>query len=95
MAYLLATNQMNEQFTPKQIKKVIPAHVDWVRSGLNSGLLVQSGKWGDTGGMCIIEADNMNEAEGILLSDPLIKLKPVSYRLDPFYPDIAFNDESH
>lgn len=58
---------------------------------IQSGEIVQAGKWGETGGMAIIMAENIDEAKKILQDDPLIKSGAVSFIIDRFYPDVKSN----
>ena len=87
--FYLATNKFNTNANPENIKGVIPKHVQWVKSLIAEGKIVQAGKWGDSGGMAIFKAGSMTEAEGLLNTDPLVELKLVSVELARFYPDVA------
>ncbi len=57
---------------------------------LSGGKIVQAGKWGDSGGMAIFQAEDITDAEKILNEDPLIKSGLVTFELARLYPDRDF-----
>jgi uncharacterized protein YciI len=86
--FYMATNKFDVNANPENIKEVIPKHVQWVKTLIAEGKIVQAGKWGDSGGMAIFKAGSLMEAEAILNTDPLLELKLVTVELARFYPDV-------
>ncbi len=86
--YFLMTNHVKADVEFENLKPVINDHIKWTKEEIKSGIIKQAGKWGDIGGMAILEADNLSLAEKIILEDPLVKSNFVNYELERFYPDV-------
>ena len=69
--YYMSINKIKPDADRALLNKVIPAHREWAKKLLAAGTLVQAGKWGDRGGMIVIRAESMAEAEKIADQDPL------------------------
>lgn len=60
----------------------VPAHKAYVRSLIEQGHRAKSGYWGERGGgMLLFWADSLQQAESIVLKDPLIQNGCVKYEL--------------
>ncbi|HYA85826.1 MAG TPA: hypothetical protein VEI57_02020 [Nitrospirota bacterium] len=59
----LVNNKFKQDGDRTQITRVIPVHREWTKQLLAEGILVQTGKWG---GMIIMRAESMSEAEKIV-----------------------------
>ncbi len=86
--YFLSTNQIKQDAQPEKIKSAVPKHIQWVNEQIAVGTIIQAGKWGNIGGMCIISAENKQMAADILDGDPLIQAELTDFLLDEFYPDV-------
>ncbi len=87
--YFMTINRFKPNLNPDEIGKVIPLHISWIKGRIASGEVVQAGKWGNSGGMAILTAKDISEAEMILSSDPLVKSGLITFELAQFYPDVA------
>ena len=76
----------------EKVKSVIPEHIKWVREQIDNGTIKQSGKWGESGGITIIQADSIAEVEDIIKKDPLKDL--TSYEIKQFFPDVKIDSTS-
>lgn len=88
--YFMAVNQIKQDANGEKLHSVIPQHVQWLRDRIAEGVVLQAGKWGNTGGMAIIKAGSEEEAEGILNNDPLIKSGLVTYVNAELLPVVEF-----
>lgn len=86
--YFLMTNHVKKNIEFEKLKSVINDHIQWTKEQIGSGSIKQAGKWGEIGGMAIIEAENLSIAEKIISEDPLVKSKLLNYELERFYPDV-------
>lgn len=86
--YFLMINHVKKNIEFEKLKPVITDHIQWTKEQIDSGRIKQAGKWGETGGMAIIEAENLLIAEKIISEDPLLKSKLLNYELERFYPDV-------
>jgi uncharacterized protein YciI len=60
----------------------VPAHKAYVRSLVEQGHQAKSGYWGELGGgMLLFWADSLQQAEAIVIQDPLIQNGCVEYEL--------------
>lgn len=84
----MAINKFKPNLNSDEIGKVVPLHISWIKGRTSSGEIVQAGKWGDSGGMVMLMAKDISEAETILSSDPLIKSGLITFELSQFYPDV-------
>ncbi len=84
----LSTNQIKQGAQPDKIRKTIPKHIQWVKEQIAAGTVVQAGKWGKSGGMCIISAEDKKTALELMGNDPLIETGISEMILDEFYPDV-------
>ena len=86
--YFLMTNHVKKNIEFEKLKPVINDHIRWTKEQINNGAIKQAGKWGETGGMAIIEAENLSLAEKIISEDPLVKAKLINYEFERLYPDV-------
>ncbi len=87
--YYLTTNKILPDANREEIMKTVQAHILWTKNMISEGIVLQAGKWGETGGMAIIKARDIDEAKRILNEDPLIKAGLVDFELERFYPDVS------
>ncbi|MEJ2255072.1 MAG: YciI family protein [Nitrospirota bacterium] len=64
----------------------MPPHVEWLRQRMAEGKVLQAGKWGDIGGMWVLEAGSIEEARALVEQDPLISSGLTTYELAEFFP---------
>ncbi len=88
--YFMSINKFKQDTDRTQINKVIPKHREWTRQQLAAGILVQAGKWGERGGMIIIRAESMSEAEKIVDQDPLAQAGLITFETAQLHPAIVF-----
>ncbi len=87
--YFLSINKVKKDADRAQIGKVISGHIQWIKEQIIAGKVVQAGKWGDAGGMAIIRAKDLAEAESIVNRDPLLISGLITAETAGFYPDVA------
>ena len=85
--YFLAINRAKPDTNPESLSDVIPHHIAWVKERLSTGELLQAGKWGPAGGMCILAATDVEEARSLVSSDPLVESGLFSVEIGEFWPD--------
>ena len=82
------TNHVKSNIEFEKLKPVINDHIRWTKEQINNGSIKQAGKWGEIGGMAIINAESLPLAEKIISGDPLVKSNLINYELKRFYPDV-------
>ncbi len=87
----LSTNQVKQGVQMEKVKEIVPKHVQWIKKQIAAGTILQAGKWGKIGGMCIFNAENKKAAAELMEGDPLIKAGISEMLLDEFYPDVPIN----
>lgn len=87
--YFMTINKITPEAGPEELGRVIPKHIQWIKGLIREGKIAQAGKWGDSGGMAILKAENMEEAGTLLSEDPPVKSGLITFELAPFYPDVA------
>lgn len=88
--YFMSVNQMKPDVSSEDVHAVISQHVQWLRDKIAEGIVIQAGKWGNTGGMAIIKAGSAEEAEGIIQGDPIIRSDLVTYVIAELQPAVEF-----
>ncbi len=88
--YYLSASKIRKDIKSNEIGRHIPMHIKWVKGMIAEGTVLQAGKWGQGGGIIIMEAGEIEEAEGIIRKDPLIKAGLVTYEIGEFFPDVKF-----
>jgi len=71
--YYLSINKFKPDLDPALVNAAIVRHRQWAKQQLAAGVLVQAGKWGDSGGMIVVRADSRQEADRIVNEDPLVQ----------------------
>ncbi|MDB9508884.1 YciI family protein [Microcystis aeruginosa CS-338/01] len=62
--------------------RYVSAHKDYVRDLISQGRAAKSGYWAERGGgMLLFKADSLEEAQAIIVRDPLIENGCVEYEL--------------
>ena len=88
--YFMSINKFKSDADRAQISKVVLEHREWAKQQLALGTLVQAGKWGDRGGMIVIRAGSMAEAEKIVNQDPFVRAELITFETAELYPAVAF-----
>lgn len=88
--YFMSINKFKPDADRAQINKVILAHREWAKQQLTAGALVQAGKWGERGGMIIIRAESMAEAEKIVDQDPLALAGLITFETAQLHAAVPF-----
>jgi uncharacterized protein YciI len=88
--YVMSINKFKHDADRMQINKVIPVHREWAKQQLAAGTLVQAGKWGERGGIIIIKAESMTEAEKIVDQDPLVQAGLITFETAQLHPAVPF-----
>ncbi len=86
--YFLLINKIRMDANPAALSKVISEHVRWTKEQISASKIAQAGKWGDSGGMVIIRAQDLSEAQNILNEDPLVKSGLITFEIARSYPDV-------
>ena len=86
--YFLMTNHVKKNIEFEILKLVINDHIRWTKEQIKDGSIKQAGRWGEIGGMAIIEAETQTVAEKIISEDPLVKSNLINYEFERFYPDV-------
>ena len=62
--------------------RYVSAHKDYVRDLISQGRAAKTGYWAERGGgMLLFKADSLEEAQAIIVRDPLIENSCVEYEL--------------
>ena len=88
--YFMSINKIKPDADRTVLNKVIPEHREWAKEQLAAGTLVQAGKWGDRGGMIVIKAGSMADAELIVNQDPFVLAGLITFETAELYPAVAF-----
>jgi uncharacterized protein len=88
--YFMSINKFKPDADRALVNKVLPAHREWARQQLAAGTLVQAGKWGNAGGMIVIKADSMAQAEKIVDQDPLVVAGLITFETAELHPAKPF-----
>lgn len=89
--YFMSVNRVKPDADRARVGAVIPSHLAWLDVQVKEGRVAQAGKWGDLGGIVIIRADDITEAEHLLQDDPLVRSGLITWELAPFHPHVPFN----
>ncbi len=86
--FFMSINRIKPEADSAQIGRVIALHAQWTKEQIAAARIVQAGKWGDSGGMAIIAAGDLPEAQNILSGDPLVQSGMVTVEIARLYPDV-------
>jgi uncharacterized protein len=89
--YFMSINKIKPDADRTLLNKVIPEHREWAKQQLEAGVLLQAGKWGDRGGMIVVRADSMAEAEKVVDQDPFVKAGLITFETAELQPAKAFS----
>jgi len=87
--YVLSINQTKQETDPEKLEEAVPLHINWTKEMISSGKMVQTGKWGENGGMAIWNVESLAEAERLETADPLTGL--VDVERGQFYPNVKLS----
>ena len=88
--YFMSINKFKPGADSALINKTIPLHREWAKQQLATGLLVQAGKWGKSGGMIIVKAHTREEADRVVNQDPLAEAGLIMFETAELHPAVAF-----
>ena len=88
--YFMSINKIKPDADRALVNKIIPEHREWAKQQLAAGKLVQAGKWGDRGGMIVVKAGSMAEAEKIVNQDPFVQAGLIMFETAELHPAKAF-----
>lgn len=88
--YFLSINRFRRDDTAADFGAVIASHIEWTQQQIEAGNIIQAGKWGEAGGMAIIKAVDLAEAEELIEGDPLISSGLAVSETARLYPDVPF-----
>lgn len=87
--YFLSVNRLQQGAAANEVGRAVGAHVRWCQKLIAQGTLLQAGKWGPAGGMAIIKAGGLEDAERIQREDPLVLSGLATYEIAQLFPDVA------
>ncbi len=87
--YFLSINRIRPDADRKKLGEIIPLHIEWTMKKISEGIILLAGKWGESGGMALLEAVGPAEAEKILQEDPLVRSGLVAVETGRFFPEAA------
>jgi uncharacterized protein YciI len=88
--YFMSINKFKPNADRSQINKAIPLHREWAKQQLAAGVLVQAGKWGDSGGMIVVKAETREEADRVVNQDPFVEAGLITFETAELHPAVAF-----
>ncbi len=88
--YFMSINHIKADIDRALLNRTIPLHREWAKQQLAAGVLVQAGKWGDSGGMIIIKAQTREEADRVVNEDPLLNAGLIIYETAELHAAIPF-----
>ncbi len=88
--YYMSINHIKPDAPHELINKTLPLHREWAKQQLAAGMLVQAGKWGDSGGVIIIRAETREEADDVVNDDPLVKAGLIIFETAELHPAVSF-----
>jgi len=87
--YFMSINKFKSGADPALINKTILLHREWAKKQLAAGVLVQAGKWGDSGGMIIVKAKTREEADRVVNEDPLVEAGLITFETAQLHPAVT------
>ncbi len=88
--YFMSINKFKPGADRTLINKAILAHREWAKKQLAAGVLVQAGKWGDSGGMIIVKAETREEADRVVNQDPFVEAGLITFATAALHVAVAF-----
>jgi uncharacterized protein YciI len=86
--YILAINRIKQGADMEKLGTTVPVHIEWINTCISKGTVVQAGKWGDKGGMVILNAKSITEAEQTVSQDPLVVSDLIDVEMAEFFPHV-------
>jgi uncharacterized protein YciI len=84
--YILAINRIKHEADMEKLSSTVPLHIKWIETCISDGTVVQAGKWGDKGGIVILNAESIAEAEQTMSRDPLVLSDLIEVEMAEFFP---------
>jgi uncharacterized protein YciI len=88
--YFMSINKFKSGADRARINKTILLHREWAKKRLAAGVLVQAGKWGDNGGMIVVNAGSREEADKVVNEDPLVQAGLITFETAELHPAVGF-----
>jgi uncharacterized protein YciI len=88
--YFMSINKFKPNADRAQLNKALPLHREWAKRQLAAGVLVQAGKWGDSGGMIIVKAETREEADRVVNQDPFVEAGLITFETAVLHAAVAF-----
>ncbi len=88
--YFMSINKFKPNADRALINKTIPLHREWAKKQLAAGVLVQAGKWGDSGGMIVIKAKSREAADKVVNQDPFAEAGLITFETAELHAAVAF-----
>ena len=88
--YFMSINKFKSGADSMLINKTLPLHREWAKKQLVAGVLVQAGKWGDSSGMIIVNAQTREEADRVVNQDPLVEAGLVTFETAQLHPAVVY-----
>ena len=88
--YFMSINKFKPNADRAQLNKALPLHREWAKRRLAAGVLVQAGKWGDSGGMIIVKAETREEADRVVNQDPFVEAGLITFETAELHAAVAF-----
>jgi uncharacterized protein YciI len=88
--YFMSINKFKPNADRAQVNRTIPLHREWAKKQLAAGVLVQAGKWGDSGGMIIVKAQTREEADRVVNQDPFVEAGLITFETAELHAAVAF-----
>ncbi len=88
--YFMSINKFKPGADRALINKTIPLHREWAKKQLAAGILVQAGKWGDSGGMIIVKAESREETDKVVDQDPFVEAGLITFETAELHAAVAF-----
>jgi uncharacterized protein YciI len=88
--YFMSINKFKPNADRAQLNKALPLHREWAKRQLAAGVLVQAGKWGDSGGMIIVKAETREEADKVVNQDPFVEAGLITFETAELHAAVAF-----
>ncbi len=87
--YFMSINTIKPGIETALLNKTLAEHRAWAKEQLASGVLVQAGKWGDRGGMIIVQAGSREEADRVVNQDPLVQAGIITFETAELHAAVA------
>ncbi len=81
----LAVNKIRKNLTPALVAEALPAQRAWLQEQVETGAILQVGRWGAAGEALLFEAYDQESAEGLLAEAPFVVQGVVDLEVHPWH----------